>query len=371
MKSARRWGRFQKMSIGLAFVAGCEVAVETEGDGSEESIRTYFAQHKAKAATLPATYEKQTGLQKQKVLTEWLMSTEYCGGAGDARNGDVPRDYRTFGCRLFQGMPQGQFDPIGGARFVWQLATGFLKADNLAVSFDRSNDEMPEGRLRVLHPIGSVVSVDLRVTGGNYTGVFAQGSAPVPAIARLSVAGLAPNFAPGMAVKYLIDGKPSVNSFAMFSLTGQTTPAGSTDYNYFRHGFTNIIEKPSSSFFTPLITAFTAVKSDPFELPVKHVASINADGTEVAPSNVREPLLVLYKPNPRLTAYFDAFANEDLTKDFRMILRQIPPGWELYTVWASPTRDAKDLVQIGTLTSKSYIASTSRGDEQIFFRHPR
>ncbi len=62
--------------------------------------------------------------------------------------------------------------------------------------------------------------------------------------------------------------------------------------------------------------------------------------------------------DPTLTAYFDSFANEDITKDFRMLLRQIPPGWELYTVWASPTRDAKGLFQIGTLTSKSYITST-------------
>ncbi|OWA54102.1 hypothetical protein BV898_18519 [Hypsibius exemplaris] len=233
------------------------------------------------------------------------------------------------------------------------------------VSFTEASDEMPDGRVKLIHVYGSTVQVELKIfASSTYTGVFKSGGI---GLARLSLAKEDyQEYTPGMGLKILIDGQRSQNFQVMWSVDGQ-----GTNKNFFHHTFTNIIP-PAQSFTLRMISAaFTKaialLPGSPEDHPESDInlglyeqASVTSDGQTV--EDVKAPYQVNFIPNPR--AGWDS-AN---SRDVRVNLNDIPQGTVLYTVTAKRTATAPEHV-IGQLVTTSPFVASAYQDEKLFFQH--
>lgn len=228
----------------------------------------------------------------------------------------------------------------------------------LAKSFDHESDEMPEGRVKLLHPFGSVVQIEFVPTPkASSSGLLKSGAI---GIARLSLAGN-PNlmgYTPGMGLKLLVDGKPSVNLHVMNSLSGQNN-----DQNFFALEFSNILPKPPF-YLSLLAQAFTRVKSPPTELNINGITQVNSSGEVVESENIKNVYQIVFRPNPEL-----AIAS-DTQRDFREELAEIPSGSTLYSVFTR-RHESSDLKKVGYLVTRSEFVASRYGDEKLFFQHQR
>ena len=121
----------------------------------------------------------------------------------------------------------------------------FLKS-YLLPAFNHTSDELPEGRKRLIHEFGSVAKVKwIPSDHSPFTGLFSTGGL---GLIRVSLATLGDPYIPGLALKILIDGAPSVNFHVMYSLDGQ-----GSNRNFFFNTFSNVIPSPTG------ILAFAAV----------------------------------------------------------------------------------------------------------------
>lgn len=279
-------------------------------------------------ADLPLDYQELSAIEKLDIL--WNENL-------------VPNEYNV--------VPEIQ--SLGLFDLVKLMSKSFL-----AKSFDHESDEMPEGRVKLLHPFGSVVKVEfIPSPKANTSGLLKSGAM---GIARLSLAGN-PNlmgYTPGMGLKLLVDGKPSVNLHVMNSLSGQDD-----DQNFFALEFSNILPKPPF-YLTLLAQAFTRVKSPPTELNVNGIARVNSSGELVKNENIKNVYQIVFRPNPAL-----AIAS-DTQKDFREELSQIPSGSTLYSVFTR-RHAGSNLVKVGYLVTRSEFVASRYGDENLFFQHQR
>jgi hypothetical protein len=228
----------------------------------------------------------------------------------------------------------------------------------LQKSFDHTSDEMPEGRLKLIHPFGAVAKIKyIADQRASTSGILKTGGI---GLARLSLAGNPSllGYTPGMAIKFLIDGKPSINLHVMNSLSGQ-----GDDHNFFALPFSNIIPDPPFHLFL-LAQAFSRVKKPPTELNVNGITSVQTNGRNLAIDEVQPVYQLVFVPNPELA--MDA----DTDVDFRFDLEQIDEGALLYTVYAKDTKDS-ELRRVGKLMSASKFVSSQYADENLFFQHQR
>ncbi|MDP2228475.1 MAG: peroxidase family protein, partial [Moraxellaceae bacterium] len=97
-------------------------------------------------------------------------------------------------------------------------------------------DVAPPGYSKPIHPYGAMAKVKfVPVANNGYTGLF-QGSDH--GLLRLSVTGLPSDrgFAPGLAWKAFVDGKPSENVSALYTLSGQ-----GDNHNFFANELSNYV----------------------------------------------------------------------------------------------------------------------------------
>lgn len=96
-------------------------------------------------------------------------------------------------------------------------------------TIDYVSDELPQGRRKYIHSVGSVFSAAFTpVSNTPYTGFFEGADsllirislAASPNYSNPSAKAAYNNFTPGHGLKYLIDGKPSANLVAMHSVNG-------------------------------------------------------------------------------------------------------------------------------------------------------
>lgn len=288
----------------------------------------------------PNDYEQMSGCNKQKFLwQDKILPTEY---------------------REKPGLD------FGG----WRELVDFLKAptslSNPAQTFDNVSDEMPVGKPKVVHAFGSVAKVIFKSSKKHpYTGLFA--AEKICGLARLSIAGppLAIGFTPGMALKFFVDGKPSVNIEVMNSLEGQ-----GSDWNFFSHSMTNSLPKTHISLMDPKTVllkgaeeALAKVKPDPLYLPVTPFAEVDATGKRI--EKPISPKVVVFLP---LEAPNAIFRNNE-GQDFRDVLAKIPVGTQIYEVYGLDSSNKRIL--IGTVETVSLFVASQFGDQRLFFRHNR
>ena len=239
------------------------------------------------------------------------------------------------------------------------LLRSFGSFFHLKKTFDHTSDELPEGRVKIIHTYGSVVQLALKPEPGHpFTGLYKKGGM---ALARLSLAANPDKigFIPGMALKFLIDAKPSRNIMVMNSLEGQ-----GDNRNFFAKVFSNAIPAPSFFSFNlwVLFKIFSTVSNPANIIPVQSLASVHQDGS--IPERIQSPTRLNLKPSEEVEKVFDGSPEKDL----RVSLTNIPKGTILYELFG--ILQGKEY-KIGELRTASEFVNSSYGDKKLFFQHPR
>jgi hypothetical protein len=338
---------------GLILAFGAYACVKRKSMQTEEE-RSQSASIFEKKSQIPDDYEKKDGCEKADEL--WfgpIVSSQY--------------DHRK---------------DVKGVN-LWDLANLTALFD-MNVSMDLESDELPKARPKAIHKSGSVAQVFFKPADDSpFTGLWADNRAC--GLIRLSLANKDNDVViPGLAVKMFVDGKPSQNFVAMYSLDGQAK-----DYNFFANSFSNIVPSPKNPALKILEKAFAKAAFFPTAVYLQDYASIDRNGNKV--DNPVFPVRIEMEPNPALKQKFSSDKH-----DFRDDLdpKNISSGTELYKVWASRPEDypnaANDSsfneqtfeaaqqpldpakrVLVGTFISRTAFVSSRWADERLFFKHQR
>jgi hypothetical protein len=239
----------------------------------------------------------------------------------------------------------------------------------LTKKMDCESDEAPEHWKKAIHARASVAKIRfIPAADTPFTGLFKGAD---HGLLRLSLTGdpSRRGFAPGLAVKFLIDGRLSANFSALVSLDGQ-----GNNYNFFANDFSNIV--PVVNRFGPRLInlIFRRVSRFPTKLDLQNLGEFLQNGqAEQVP---HYPLRIFLVPNTK-----DQFA-ETPPHDFRTDLATIPPGTSLFSVYGVDTAkfgdngvDQQEYRQkaqlIGYIETTSQFVSSDYGDRRLFFRHQR
>ena len=278
----------------------------------------------AQARALPPGYQSWTALQKQDYIWQEKI---------------MPSVYR-------------RLPPLKNPGFG--ALAGLFNPFFLIRSFTHASDEMPRGRTKLIHTYGSVAKIEfVPAENSPYTGIYRTGAM---GLARLSVARNPrppESFAPGMAIKFFIDGKPSKNLHVMQKLEGQ-----GLNQNFFANSFSNHLPAPTETKTKLLAASFGLVKEGPGHLGIAHLAAIDARGqTSEAPL---APEIIVFAPTR------EAQTDAGQLADFRAKLARLQTGTVLYEVYGGTNGH---LIPIGRLILRSLLLSSEWGDRQLFFQH--
>ncbi|HEY9670738.1 MAG TPA: hypothetical protein V6D11_04790 [Waterburya sp.] len=246
----------------------------------------------------------------------------------------------------------------------------------LKIKMDRLSDEAPLRWKKAIHAHGSVAKVKLVPTPDTpFTGLFKGADY---GLLRLSLTGdpAARGFAPGLALKLFVDGKPSENVSALVSLSGQ-----GKNYNFFAHELSNIVPEEKSMGPKLINLIFRRTSKYPRRLYLQGFGELDQKGHKE--SVPYYPYQIFLVPNPKVQ-----FAASP-PHDFRHDLVTISSGTSLFSVYGvapnhvgdDTTVDAVDAIEqpgyrqhaqcIGSIETTSEFVSSFYGDSRLFFRHQR
>ena len=226
---------------------------------------------------------------------------------------------------------------------------------------------------KILHRYGSIAKVELVITNKNkYTGILNSGAI---GIARLSRAFESKDsFTPGMALKFFIDGKQSINTHVMASLDGQ-----GSDLNFFSNPMSNVIPRPrrkilkiGAKLFERTIKKLrkNVPESDrggsAFMRPITRFHQWDRFGKKFYGEDGKPVKHIIFNP----TKAGKSLDRKD-KRDLRMKLAEIRPGTILYDVIVddnNPNKPSTTAVKIGHLILKSEFVPSWFGDEVINFQ---
>ncbi|WP_419418736.1 hypothetical protein ACNVED_09255 [Legionella sp. D16C41] len=287
----------------------------------------YFFVNLSVYAQLPNNYQELSAQQKQDLLWEEITKSN-----------------------KINSLPE-----LTGNSFkeVLQKLKGIF---NLSPTFDHESDELPVGRVKIIHANGSVGKITfIPVPNHPFTGIYQTGAI---GLARLSLA-IPPaenNYIPGMAIKFLVSQHASLNLQVMNSLDGQQA-----NWNYFAKDFSNKIAHPTSWVLKAIEKIFEWTRDPANDLPIWHLAAWTSegkfDGIPVFPEQI------YFKPSSSVIGIIP----ENSREDFRLSFLQIPVG-PMYEVYGK--YHGKEY-HIGTLMLESTLLASYYGDRELFFQHQR
>ncbi|MEH6634555.1 MAG: hypothetical protein V7700_03505 [Halioglobus sp.] len=287
---------------------------------------------------------------------------------------ELPDNYQTLlrgekEALLWQRALDGQY-PEGALPNEWPSSLALLKLTSTPhdrVSLDRVSDEMPPGRVKLIHRYGSVAKFAWKAFDGHpYTGIFQSGGSGLARVSRAvksQTRGL-----PGLALKVFVDGKASTNIFAMPSAERDWS-----DQNPFSLPYSNRINVGNSGrgkilraifnwAFAETIRQENTTDLEATYMPLDGLAKITCDGTEVD-KHVRPEIIIL---QPSKHAQMPS-AREP---DFRIKLGELEPGMTMFSIYALHTKDSSP-EKIGELSFTSRFIASRYSDETLFFQHDR
>jgi hypothetical protein len=284
----------------------------------------------ARAMSLPPDYQKRSASEKLDLLWKNINADPYPEGALPTR--------------------------VPGALGRLKL----LSVDHNRGSFEHVSDELPEDRPKLVHTHGTVACVSFQITEPHpYTGLFRTGS---PALLRFSDATGGGKFTPSLALKFFIEGRPSVNLLAL-----PTAHREPDDLDIFTSVYANATHKAVSldaklvqHAFQKAAKAMGGTRLYAVYLPLHHIAEVHTDGS--APSAPQVPDRIEFRPTK------EAISAWSSASDFRTSLARIPAGTRLFSLWAAPKIDA-EASPIGELVQGSPWIASRYGDERLFFQH--
>ncbi|AFZ04551.1 hypothetical protein [Calothrix sp. PCC 6303] len=283
-------------------------------------------------------------------------------------NGSLPEDYQSWKAHRKQEflwnekIIKSKYDELPPLKKIDILG---LFSTALKSKMGRQSDEVEANWKKTIHAHGSVAKIKLVPTENTFTGLFKGASY---GLLRLSVTGDPADrgFAPGLALKLLVDGHPSGNFSALVSLTGQ-----GKNYNLFANELSNIV--PVVKEVGPILInlIFSRVTKYPTKLYLEDLAEINQQGEKE--SKPYYPTQIFLVPNPKIQF-------PETPHDFRNDLATIPAGTFLFSIYGvdseamkqmNPTELRQQAQLIGFIETTSEFVSSFYGDSQLFFRHQR
>ena len=291
------------------------------------TLAFYFFINTASFADLPAYYQSLNAKEKQNLLWSEIQSSH------------AEDPYPTLSGKSFSQ--------------ALELLRGLF---NLKPSFDYASDEIPAGRIKIIHANGVAGKISfIPTTDHPFTGLYKTGAI---GMARLSLATPPSDtdYVPGIAIKFLIPNHPSLNLHAIYLLEGQNG-----NWNFFANNFSNQIPHPTSWTLKAIEKIFEWTRSPANDLPLSHVASWTNDGKYVG--NIVYPERIYLKPADRVKKLIP----EDSREDFRKSLSKVSTG-PLYEVYGEYKNSE---YHIGTIMLKSALLASNYGDKVLFFQHQR
>jgi len=253
-----------------------------------------------------------------------------------------------------------------------------LLIESMDTSFDFVGDDMPhqglfnlEVRKKLIHSVGAVVEARYVSLNKTYSGIFRSGCQNV--LLRFSIAqqavteGPGAGIAPGIALKFMRDGVPSANVFAMYSLLGQ-----SNNFNFFKHDLSSHVPDLPSDAPTALQLIrwkFSTASAFPVFLGLNGIAAYDESGDNS--SKLAFPFRLHFHPNTTLHNLLpDTWTGTDFEDQ---IIKIIYPAenFHLYDVYAQDTPYGDDLQLIGKVYSKAPVTRSKFGDKGLFYEHTR
>ncbi|MCA9587053.1 MAG: hypothetical protein KC657_16980 [Myxococcales bacterium] len=335
------------LALSALSTSGCAAPTEEEDAAlsAEDELRA-LPGRPADRARLPSNYDALAASEKQELLWSMIQTSPYCG----------PDEARaTCVTKL----------PTGGFGYYVRAIPALL---SLRPTFNHTSDEAPEGRRKIFHPFGVAGKAELVADYSDtptdptvsrrapYTGLLANGGAPIPLVLRLAPGG-GGGMIPGASVKFLVDGQPSRNFVAIHDFNGLPD----SDWNYFSQDIGHIY--PDVPWIVK--TYFQTVTRDPSHLPIDHLTAVTPSGDDVAADAQSTPYEIVLRPTAAIAA---RFPNTD-HHDFRFDLTQIEPGTAVYDVMARAKEWDRTFERIATIRTTSPLIASEGGDKQLFFKH--
>ena len=242
--------------------------------------------------------------------------------------------------------------PLTEARIV-------LSPRELDKALTRVSDLMEPGRPKLIHARGAVAMVRfIPAEGTPFTGLL--GSEGAHGLIRLSlvakVAGDAA-YTPALALKLLIDARPSADVLAMNHTVGQ-----GRDFNLFSNTMTNDLSNTHNELRLAqrvMSYFFHRVSTQPRRMVSTHLATHGTTGSPV--DAVSAPDRLVFTATDEAKAIFDDRAGVD----FRLVLSELASDTTLYSVDGLTNGRP---VPVGTIVMTTPFVSSDGGD-RLFFRH--
>lgn len=229
-------------------------------------------------------------------------------------------------------------------------------------TFDWVGDEMPDGRLKIVHTRGTVTRVAYESVGDHpYTGIFkgarygimriSEVNRTVPEVARTS---------PGFGLKFLRNGYPSANGLAMFSFAGQPS------FNFLTNSWTTHLAEPQNVCGRMTI-------SSKFAEGTRHLGNTSVmEWSEVDENGDKEscptwPFMLRFEPTIT-SAWPDTFQAE-----FHEQMMLIQDHFHLFDVYAldEPIGLGGEEKLVGRINTESITTTSLWGDMGLFYQHMR
>jgi hypothetical protein len=255
-----------------------------------------------------------------------------------------------------------------------------LSPEFCSLSFTYEGDTLPEGRRKLIHECGTSIKIAFEASKENeYSGIFESGASF--GILRLSLAlkqevaeqsfwhslgfEKKDNCIPGIALKFYIDYKPSLNIVAMPSLDGQE------EANLFSYIFTTALCPAEKSIRNNIVSCVfkSALEvagqphGDIHALACDHLARVHSNGKKVHDYNA--PYELLFIPTKSAKALFN---HAKMSDDFREVLENRGNNLILFNVHARKSKDDPCCNFIGTIKATSNFIASAHGDN-TFFKH--
>ncbi len=231
------------------------------------------------------------------------------------------------------------------------------------VAVEHVSDEMPEGRVKLLHRYGAVAQVELVILNDlGYTGVFASGG---HGLLRYSDAAGGETPEHSFVLKLLVDGRPSLNLHVLRAepIHGEVADI----HDPFQLSYSSIAAKAETAATKALEVAFDgtakilhASRLGATELPLNHLAEVTDNGCAVS--------------EPRAAFRVDFHATSEARSayqsrgDSRLSLGTFQPGMRLFSIHASDTGEGGERPWAELVLRSRFVAS-AYGDERLFFQH--
>lgn len=248
-----------------------------------------------------------------------------------------------------------------------------LSAISISVrtSFDNYRPEVPTGRPKVIHSMGSICQFKLDVTSASpYTGIFSPGRRTGFIRMGSAVSPGGDGVTPGLGIKIPRSGVHDADVVLLYSL------GFGYGWNFFAKNQSNHLE-PADGVIAVAAEKFKDASQCPYQVGLSDMARYSQEGVESNPPKF--PFKIMAIVNPELKT-----VTEESLDAMHSEIDAIPVGTTLYQIWAcaeprgdemKPTENLEDncggALHLGNLVTSSQCTTSLYGDEQFYIRHQR